>query len=153
REAYDLFACTGILFNHESCLRPERFVTRKIIEAARRIATGSNERLVLGNIKIVRDWGWAPEYVEAMWRMLQENSPDDFVIATGKSVMLEQFVELAFNGFGLDWKDYVETHVDLYRPSDLAESHANPSKAKEILGWQARYNVNDVVKFIVEDSY
>jgi GDPmannose 4,6-dehydratase len=151
REAYGLFACTGILFNHESCLRPERFVTRKIVEAARRIASGSNERLVLGNTSIIRDWGWAPEYVEAMWRMLQTDTPEDFVIATGKSVSLESFVELVFSGFDLDWRAHVETRTELFRPTDLVASYANPQKAAEKLNWKARYTVDDVVRFMIEE--
>lgn len=150
REAYGLFACTGILFNHESCLRPERFVTRKTVEVARRIADGSNEKLVLGNTKIVRDWGWASEYVEAMWLMLQNESADDYVIATGKSISLEQFVELVFTAFGLDWRSHVEIRADLYRPTDLSESYANPEKAGNRLGWYARSDVSDVVRYMVE---
>lgn len=152
REAYKLFACTGILFNHESSLRPERFVTRKIIEAARRIAKGSEERLVLGNTKIIRDWGWAPEYVEAMWRMLQSESPDDYVIATGKSVSLERFTELAFAEFGLDWHDYTETRSDYFRPTDLAGSYADPQKAADNLNWHARYQVEDVVRSMLNNT-
>src|SRR5690606_21601688 len=108
REAYGLFACTGILFNHESPLRPERFVTRKIVSAASRIAAGSKEKLTLGNLSIVRDWGWAPEYVDAMWRMLQLDTPDDFVIATGQSHSLERFVEEAFTQLGLNYRDHVQ---------------------------------------------
>ena len=150
REAYNLFACSGISFNHESCLRPERFVTKKIIETARRIANGSKERLVLGNTKIIRDWGWAPEYVEVMWNMLQMDSPEDYVIATGKSASLERFVELAFEKYGLDWRAHVETCADLFRPTDLSESRANPQKAAVKLGWRARYDVSDVVKFMIE---
>lgn len=150
REAYGIFACTGILFNHESCLRPEHFVTKKIVEAARRIASGSNERLMLGNIKIIRDWGWAPEYIEAMWRMLQMDDPDDYVIGTGTSVSLEHFAELAFSEFGLDWRAHVETREELYRPTDLAISRANQQKAAIKLGWRAIYDVGDVVKFMVE---
>lgn len=150
REAYGLFACTGILFNHESSLRPERFVTRKIVETARRIADGSAERLVLGNTKIVRDWGWAPEYVDAMWRMLQTDAPENYVIATGNSVSLENFAELAFAEFGLDWRAHVETRDDLFRPSDLSESHADPQCAADRLGWRAQYDVRDVVRFMAE---
>lgn len=151
REAYGIFACTGILFNHESCLRPEHFVTKKIVESARRIAKGSNERLMLGNTKIVRDWGWAPEYVEAIWRMLQMDEPDDYVVATGKSVSLEQFIELVFAEFGLDWRVHVETQKELFRPIDLLISHANPQKAASKLGWRATYDVGDVVKFMVQE--
>lgn len=150
REAYAIFACTGILFNHESCLRPDRFVTGKIIGAAKRIANGSGERLTLGNIKIIRDWGWAPEYVEAMWRMLQMDAPDDFVIATGKSVSLEYFVESAFSMLNLDWHAHVEIGEDLFRPSDLARSRAIPQKAERKLRWKAKYDINDVVRFMVE---
>jgi len=149
REAYRLFACTGILFNHESSLRPERFVTKKIIETADRIAHGSDEKLELGNTKIIRDWGWAPEYVEAMWRMLQLDSPDDYVIATGRSVSLERFVELVFNEHNLDWKDYVKINTALYRPTDLSEIHANPKKASEQLNWHAASEVEDVVKKLI----
>jgi len=150
RAAYDLFACTGILFNHESCLRPERFVTKKIISAARKIASGRQDKLMLGNTKIVRDWGWAPEYVEAMWRMLQVESADDYVIATGKSASLDHFVELVFSRFNLRWQDYVEKCEDFLRPSDIAENHANPKKAAQVLGWQANYDVNDVVNLMVD---
>jgi GDPmannose 4,6-dehydratase len=110
REAYGLYACSGILFNHDSPLRPERFVTRKIISAACRIAAGSNERLILGRLDIQRDWGWAPEYVEAMWRMLGMTEPQDYVIATGKTHSLEDFVAKAFTSFGLDWHSHVDTH-------------------------------------------
>ncbi len=151
REAYGLFACTGILFNHESCLRPERFVTRKIIESARRIANGSKEKLVLGNIKVIRDWGWAPEYVEAMWILLQRDKPEDFVIATGKSISLERFVELAFAKFDLDWRKHVEINPNLFRPLDLIQSHANPSRALQSLHWQARYHAEDVIQFMIEE--
>lgn len=146
REAYNLFVCTGILFNHESILRPERFVTRKIVEAARRIAGGSKEKLELGNTKIIRDWGWAPEYVDAMWRMLQMDAPDDYVIATGRSVSLEYFVECAFSAFGLNWIEHVETKSDLFRPTDLAGSYANPHKAYDKLGWRAQTSIEDVLK-------
>lgn len=146
RDAYGIFACTGILFNHESTLRPERFVTKKIVEAARRIVHGSKEKLVLGNTQIVRDWGWAPEYVEAMWLMMQADEPDDYVIATGQSISLQQFAELAFSTFGLDWNEHVEVRTELFRPTDLMESYANPSRANERLGWKARKTVDQVVE-------
>jgi len=151
REAYDLFACTGVLFNHESPLRPSRFVTKKIVETVRRIAAGSKDKLILGNIKVVRDWGWAPEYVEAMHLMLQAEKPDDYVIATGKSVSLEQFVGAAFAEASLDWRKYVESRSELYRPSDLSESRANPAKAAAVLGWRAKSDVGDVVKRMMAD--
>lgn len=149
REAYDLFACTGVLFNHESPLRPERFVTRKIVSAAARIARGSNENLLLGNLSIARDWGWAPEYVEAMWMMLQRDEPGDFVIATGRSHTLQSFVELAFAEAGLDWRDHVSVDSKLFRPTDLECSKANPSKAHDILGWRATHGMEDVVRKMV----
>jgi len=153
REAYQLFACTGILFNHESCLRPERFVTVKIVETARRIANGSSEKLMLGNTKIIRDWGWAPEYVEAMWRILQQDTPDDFVIATGRSVDLEYFINLVFKEFDLDWRENVKSNPDLFRPTDLQQIHANPEKAHQLLGWKAISDVDAVVKNLVNKVY
>jgi GDPmannose 4,6-dehydratase len=149
REAYNLFACTGILFNHESPLRPPRFVTRKITSAAARIAKGSKETLMLGNLSISRDWGWAPEYVEAMWMMLQQETPGDFVIATGQSHTLEEFVELAFAEAGLQWRDHVKVDPGLFRPTDLECSSASPTKARHLLNWRARYMMRDVVKEMV----
>lgn len=150
RDAYRLFACTGILFNHESPLRPERFVTKKIVAAAVRIAAGSSERLRLGNLDIARDWGWAPEYVDAMWRMLQLDNPDDFVIATGSTSTLEQFVDTAFSHVRLDWHDHVEVDPTLLRPTDLSLNAANPGKASEILGWSASTRMREVVTKMVE---
>lgn len=150
REAYGLFACSGILFNHESPLRPERFVTRKIVSAACRIASGSPEKLNLGNISISRDWGWAPEYVDAMWRMLQLESPDDFVVATGETNRLEDFVAEAFNYVGLDWHDHVITDASLVRPSEIIFGRGNPAKAFDRLGWCAKYRMRDVLKMMVE---
>jgi len=149
REAYSLFVCNGILFNHESPLRPHRFVTRKIAAAATRIAGGSGERLKLGRLDIVRDWGWAPEYVEAMWAMLQQSSPRDFVIATGESHSLEQFVASAFEAVGLDWRRHVDSDPTLFRPTDLPVSRGNPAAAAEALGWRARFKMPDVVRAMV----
>lgn len=148
REAYNLYTCTGILFNHESPLRPERFVTQKIISSARRIAEGSKEKLSLGNISIARDWGWAPEYVEAMWLILQQDVPEDYVVATGETHTLEEFVTEAFNCVGLDWREHVITDPTLLRPSEIMVSRANPSKAAQRLGWQARNKMRDVVKMM-----
>lgn len=150
REAYGLFACTGILFNHESPLRPTRFVTRKIISTACRIAAGSNETLKLGNISIARDWGWAPEYVDAMWRMLQQEAPDDFVIATGDMRKLADFIALTFSSLQLDWQEFVETDPALFRPSDILMGVGNPAKALSILGWQARYRLEDIVRKMID---
>lgn len=152
REAYGLFACSGILFNHESPLRPERFVTQKIVSAACRISNGSREKLRLGNISIRRDWGWAPEYVEAMWLMLRQEKPDDFVIATGQTGSLEEFTETAFSVLGLNWRDHVVTDESLLRPIDLSVGRANPKKAREKLGWQAKYKMKDVVKMMVDSK-
>lgn len=152
REAYNLHACTGILFNHESPLRPERFVTRKIILAAGRIASGSKEKLSLGNISIARDWGWAPEYVEAMWRILQQDDPEDYVVATGETHTLEEFVAEAFSCVGLDWHDHVVTDPTLLRPSEIMVSRANPAKAAGQLDWQARYKMRDVVRKMAENT-
>mgnify|MGYP000905365138 FL=1 len=150
REAYSLFACTGILFNHESPLRPERFVTRKIIATACRIAGGSKEKLQLGNISIARDWGWAPEYVEAMWRMLQQTQPKDYVIATGETNTLEDFVVEVFTQLGLDWQGYVSTDPSLLRPSEIMISRGKPLKAEKELGWKAQYRMRDVVRMMLE---
>lgn len=150
REAYKLFACTGILFNHESLLRPERFVTQKIIASAKRIAAGSTETLRLGRLDIARDWGWAPEYVEAMWLMLQQDVAEDYIVATGHSFTLEEFVRAAFENFSLDWKKHVVQDEKLFRPTDIQLSRANPEKAKQKLGWQASFSGSDIVKKMLE---
>ncbi len=149
REAYGLFACTGILFNHESPLRPARFVTRKVVSAACRIAAGSGERLVLGNLDVERDWGWAPEYVEAMWLMLQQPAPRDFVIATGKAHSLRRFVELSFAALGMDWRDHVDIDDRLFRPTDIAHTSGSPARARAELGWSAKHGVEDVIRFMI----
>jgi GDPmannose 4,6-dehydratase len=145
REAYRMPVCTGILFNHESPLRPERFVTQKIIRAACRIAGGSAEVLTLGNLDIHRDWGWAPDYVEVMWLILQQEQLGDFVIATGRSVSLEYFVSRAFNHFGLDWRTHSRIDSNLLRPSDIRHGAADPSRALQVLGWRAAHDVDDVI--------
>jgi GDPmannose 4,6-dehydratase len=150
REAYKIFGCSGILFNHESPLRPERFVTKKIVSAARRIARGEQRELRLGNIDVYRDWGWAPEYVQAMYLMLQQEKPDDYVIATGSSRPLRDFVEAAFRHVGLDWEKYTVIDKSLFRPTDLNIGRANASKAAEQLGWQASYQMDDVARMMVE---
>ena len=149
RDAYGLFASNGILFNHESPLRPGRFVTQKIVSAAVRIAGGARETLTLGRLDIVRDWGWAPEYVEAMWRMLQQEVADDFIIATGKAFSLEDFVATAFAALSLDWREHVEVDRNLYRPTDISWSQGNPGKAEAVLGWKARHAMPEVVKMMV----
>ncbi|MEK6805801.1 MAG: GDP-mannose 4,6-dehydratase [Pseudomonadota bacterium] len=150
REAYGLHCCSGILFNHESPLRPARFVTRKVIAAAVRIARGSRETVELGNLDVIRDWGWAPEYVEAMWLMLQQPQPSDFVICTGQSIALREFVRLCFAGVGLDWQQHVRVRKDLYRTSDITQSYGNADKAQRELGWSAHTRVADVVRRMLE---
>ncbi|MBI5429529.1 MAG: GDP-mannose 4,6-dehydratase [Nitrosomonadales bacterium] len=150
REAYGLFACNGILFNHESPLRPPRFVTRKIISAACRIAKGSTEKLALGKLNIVRDWGWAPEYVEAMWRMLQQEKAEDFIIATGEANSLEAFVNCTFDSLGLNWRDHVVLNSELFRPTDLFWSQGNPAKAERLLGWQSASKMKGVIHKMIE---
>lgn len=150
REAYGLYACSGILFNHESPLRPERFVTQKIVRAACRIAAGSGERLQLGNIDIQRDWGWAPEYVEAMWRMMQQPIAQDFVIATGETHALADFVNEVFTVAGLHWQDHVDCNPALLRPTDLRISRADTSKAEACLQWRAKTKMTDVARLMVE---
>ena len=151
RKSYNLFSCTGILFNHESSLRPQTFVTQKVISAAKNIANGSSEILTLGRLDIQRDWGWAPEYVEAMWLMLQQNNPEDFVIATGKTRSLEDFVEIAFASNGLCWKDHVVQSDQFYRPSDLRISIADPSLAKEKLSWSAKSDLELIIQNMLTD--
>ena len=150
RDAYGLHASTGILFNHESPLRPQRFVTRKIVAAAVRIARGDRSHFTLGNTSIKRDWGWAPEYVVAMWKMLQRDRGEDFVIATGESRSLEEFAAAAFGYFELDWREYVDISPALIRPSDIVESRGNASKARRILDWSPTYGMPDVVNAMVE---
>jgi GDPmannose 4,6-dehydratase len=150
REAYNIFACSGILFNHESPLRPERFVTQKIVRSAYRIAQGKQEKLQLGNIEIQRDWGWAPEYVEAMYRMLQQESPEDFVIATGETRKLQDFVVAAFEGVGLDWRDHTTTDQAFFRPTEIMIGRGNPTKAAEKLDWRPKYKMAEVVQMMLQ---
>lgn len=149
REAYGLFAGSGLLSNHDSPLRPRRFVTQKIITTACEIAAGRQEKLRLGNLSIARDWGWAPDYVRTMHQMLQQDEPDDFIIATGETHSLEAFVATAFKEVGLDWREWVEADASLLRPTDIAFSSLNPEKARRQLGWQAAYRMPDVVRFMV----
>jgi GDPmannose 4,6-dehydratase len=150
REAYGILASSGLLFNHESPLRHERFVTKKIVAAACRIYRRSTEKLELGNIAVARDWGWAPEYVVAMWLMLQQEKPADCVIATGETNSLEHFVETVFSHLGLDWQEHVVARPDLFRPSDILVSRADPRKARQEMGWTAKHRMKDVAKMMVE---
>lgn len=150
REAYKLFCCTGILFNHESPLRPKRFVTRKIVASACRIAAGSNEKLALGDTSIRRDWGWAPEYVEAMWSMMQQEVPEDFVIATGRANSLQDFVALVFDSLQLDWKDHVETGQHPTRPTEIRANRGDPGKAKRRLHWESTVALPELINRMIE---
>ena len=150
RIAYGLYACTGILFNHESPLRPDRFVTQKIVRGAHAVAAGKAKQLSLGNLDISRDWGWAPEYVTVMAKMLTPDSPTDLVIATGRSVSLSYFVERAFRNFKLDWREFVQVDDALRRPSDIHYGAGDPSLAAQVLGWRAQYDVDYVVDQMCE---
>jgi GDPmannose 4,6-dehydratase len=150
REAYGLQACSGLLFNHESPLRPARYVTQKIVRGAVAIAHHREEKLTLGNLDVARDWGWAPEFVEAMWLMLQQPSPQDLVIATGRPATLREFTARAFTRVGLDWEKYVEIDQTLLRPVDLAFSCGNAGRARALLGWQASTAWDGVVDRLVD---
>jgi GDPmannose 4,6-dehydratase len=150
REAYGLFACNGILFNHESPRRGETFVTRKITRGIAHILAGKQEKIYLGNSEAKRDWGYAPEYVEAMWLMLQQDIPDDYVIGTGESHSVKEFLEEAFGYVGLDWEKYVETDPRYFRPTDVDCLQADPSKAFKKLGWRAKVRFKELVKIMVD---
>ncbi len=151
REAYGLFACSGILFNHESPLRGIEFVTRKITDAVARIKLGKLDRLVLGNIEAKRDWGFAKEYVEAMWLMLQQESPEDFVVATGETHSVRDFVEMAFQAAGIDrWEERVETSARFERPAEVDLLIGNASKAHALLGWRPQTQVRELAAMMVQ---
>lgn len=149
RSAYKMFVCSGILFNHESSLRSERFVSQKIIQGVKRIYAGEQTKLILGRLDIQRDWGWAPEYVVPMWKMLQQNCPQDFVIATGKTHTLEYFVKKAFEKRDLDWKKYVLIKSENLRPTDSLISKADPSLAESKLGWKASTQLEDLIEKMI----
>jgi len=150
REAYGIFACNGILFNHESPRRGFEFVTRKISNEVGKIKLGLSKELRLGNLEAKRDWGFADEYVRAMWLMLQQNEPNDYVIATGETHSVREFVELAFDHLGLDWEKYVIVDDKLYRAAEVYELCGNYSKAKKKLGWEPEVNFRDLVKIMVD---
>ena len=150
RESYGLFACNGILFNHESPRRGETFVTRKITRAIAHIVTGLQDKLYLGNLDAKRDWGYAQEYVEAMWLMLQQEKPDDYVVATGETHSVREFLEAAFAHAGLDWRKYVEIDPNYYRPTEVDLLVGDASKAKKQLGWEPKTKFNDLVKLMVD---
>ncbi|MDD5195572.1 MAG: GDP-mannose 4,6-dehydratase [Candidatus Omnitrophica bacterium] len=152
REAYNLFACSGICFNHESPRRGFEFVTRKISSAVAKIKLGQAKELRLGNLEAMRDWGFAGDYVKGMWLMLQENKPDDYVIATGETHSVKEFVELAFKRAQLDWKKYVVIDKDLYRPAEVSILKGDFSKAKKKLGWVPNIKFEDLVKIMVDSD-
>jgi GDPmannose 4,6-dehydratase len=150
RESYGLFACSGILFNHESPRRGETFVTRKITRAVAQIKLGLQETLYLGNLHARRDWGYAPDYVKAMWLMLQQDQPDDYVIGTGESHSVEEFVEAAFDAAGLDWKKHVVVDPRYFRPAEVDHLLADASKAKSALHWRPEISFHDLVNIMVD---
>lgn len=149
RESYNMFVCNGILFNHESPRRGETFVTRKITKAATRIYAGQQDKLFLGNLDAKRDWGYAPEYVEGMWLMMQQDKPDDYVLATGETHTIREFLDAAFGVLGLDWTKYVEIDPRYYRPAEVDVLMGNASKAKRVLGWEAKTKMKDLARLMV----
>ena len=152
RESYGMFACNGILFNHESPRRGETFVTRKITRAVAHIQAGLQDKLYLGNLDAKRDWGYAKEYVEAMWLMLQQDAPDDYVVATGETHTVREFLEEAFSHVGLNWRDYVEHDARYERPAEVDLLIGDPSKAKAKLGWEPRTTFHDLVRLMVDEE-
>jgi GDPmannose 4,6-dehydratase len=149
RESYGIFACSGILFNHESPLRGKQFVTRKVADAVARIKLGRQETLRLGNLDAARDWGFAGDYVKAMWLMLQQDKPDDFVVATGEKHTVRELVELAFDHVGLDWHDRVQTDPALLRPAEVNQLRGDAAKARSVLGWQPEVSFPELIRMMV----
>ena len=152
RESYDMFACNGILFNHESPRRGETFVTKKITKAIAKIKAGKQKKLYLGNLDAKRDWGYAKDYVEAMWLMLQAEKPEDYVIATGETHSVKEFLEEAFNLVGLKWEDYVEIDQRYFRPAEVDLLIGNPKKAKEKLNWEPKTKFKELVKIMLKED-
>ena len=153
REGYGLFACNGILFNHESARRGETFVSRKITRAVARIRAGLQHRLYLGNLNARRDWGYAPEYVDAMWRMLQLDQPDDFVVATGETHTVREFAQKAFSHAHLDWEKYVAIDQKYFRPNEVDVLQGDASKAEHVLGWRPKVKLDELVKLMVDADW
>lgn len=152
RESYGLFACNGILFNHESPRRGETFVTRKITRAATRIKLGLQEKLFLGNLEAKRDWGFAGDYVEAMWCMLQQDRPDDYVVATGESISIREFLDLVFSRLDLDWKKFVEIDPRYFRPAEVDHLEGDATKGRQILGWEPKTDVRTLAGMMVDSD-
>ena len=152
REAYNLFACNGILFNHESPRRGETFVTRKITRAAARIKLGLQRKLYLGNLEAKRDWGYAGDYVEAMWLMLQQDKPEDFVIATGENHSVKEFLDEVFGYLDMDWNEYIEIDPRYFRPTEVDVLLGDPTKAKKLLGWEPKVSFKELAKMMVNED-
>lgn len=150
REIDHLFFCSGILFNHESPLRSENYVTRKITRAVANIKSGKQKKLILGNLNVQRDWGYAPDYVEAMWLMLQKESPDDYVVATGRSISIGDFCQMAFSCVDLDYRDYIDVDAKFFRPNDIVRSVGDPSKIHQQLGWRAQMTIEPLIQLMVD---
>ena len=150
REGYNMFACNGILFNHESPRRGETFVTHKIVRGVAHILAGKQNHLYLGNLEAKRDWGYAPEYVEAMWRMVQQEQPQDYVIGTGETHSVKEFVEETFNYVGLDWQKYIQIDPRYFRPTEVDLLIADPTKARKELPWDAKVKFKDLVRIMVD---
>ena len=150
REGYKLFACNGILFNHESPRRGETFVTRKITRGIANIIAKKEKKIYLGNLEAKRDWGYAPEYVETMWLMLQQDKPDDYVIGTGKTHSVKEFLEEAFGYVNLDWQKHIEIDPRYLRPTEVESLRSNPTKAKKLLNWSSKISFKDLIKIMVD---
>ena len=150
RESYGIFACSGIMFNHESPLRGKEFVTRKVTDAVARIKLGAQHKLALGNLDAMRDWGYAGDYVKAMWMMLQQDEPDDYVVATGQKHSVRELVELAFGHVGLDWQAHVEIDPKLLRPAEINTLRGDAAKARKVLGWQSEVTFDELVGMMVD---
>jgi len=152
RDGYGLFACNGILFNHESPRRGETFVTRKITRAIANILNGKQDKLYLGNLDACRDWGFAPEYVEGMWKILQQDTPDDFVLGTGETHSVKEFVQEAFSYAGLKWTDYVDIDPRYFRPTEVEKLQADPSKANKVFGWKPKVTFKELIRVMVDSD-
>ena len=152
RESYDMYCCSGILFNHESPRRGLEFVTRKVSDAVARIKLGLSKELKMGNLDAKRDWGFAGDYVEVMWLMLQQNEPEDFVISTGETHSIEELVEIAFTHAGLDWKDYVVIDPKFVRPAEVDLLMGDSSKAREMLKWQPKVEFEELIRIMVDSD-
>ncbi len=150
RESYDIFACSGILFNHESPLRGKEFISRKVTDAVARIKLGVQEKLVLGNLDAMRDWGFAGDYIKATWLMLQQDQPDDYVVATGVKHSVRELVELAFQHVGLDWHDHVVSDQKLFRPAEINTLRGDASKARRVLGWEPTVSFTELIRMMVD---